>query len=66
MQNEITAIHESILADAVNRMKEIAKDADYDTETAHCRGDALLCETLDKLGFSELTRIFNAMEKWYA
>ena len=55
-----------ILADAVKRMQKIAEDTNCDIETAHSRGDALLCETLDKLGFSELTRIFNAMEKWYA
>lgn len=58
---------EKILAEAISRMKELKKKSlEEDTEGAHCAADALLCETLDKLGFKELTKIFWEMERWYA
>lgn len=56
-----------ILDEAIPKMKEFKrKSLEEDTEGAHCAADALLCETLDKLGFKELTKIFWEMERWYA
>ena len=56
-----------ILDETIPRMKELKrKSLEEDTEGAHCAADALLCETLDKLGFEELTKIFWDMERWYA
>lgn len=56
-----------ILDEAIPKMKELKKKSlEEDTEGAHCAADALLCETLDKLGFEELTNIFWEMERWYA
>ena len=56
-----------ILDDAIPRMKELKKESlEEDTEGARVAADALLCETLDKLGFKELTKIFWEMEHWYA
>ena len=56
-----------ILDEVIPRMKELKrKSFEEDTEGAHCAADALLCETLDKLGFKELTNIFWEMERWYA
>ena len=56
-----------ILDDAIPRMKELKrKSLEEDTEGAHCAADILLCETLDKLGFEELTKIFWETERWYA
>jgi len=56
-----------ILDDAIPRMQELKrKSLEEDAEGPHCAADALLCETLDKLGFKELTKIFWEMERWYA
>lgn len=56
-----------ILEEALHRMKELKrKSLEEDAEGAHCAADVLLCEILDKLGFSELTKIFWEMERWYA
>ena len=56
-----------ILDEAIPKMKELKrKSLEEDTEGAHCAADALLCETLDKLGFEELTNIFWETERWYA
>lgn len=55
-----------ILDEAIPRMKELKRQSfEEDTEGSHCAADALLCETLDKLGFKELTKIFWEMERWY-
>ena len=56
-----------ILDEAIPKMKELKrKSLEEDTEGAHCAADALLCETLDKLGFEELTNIFWETKRWYA
>ena len=56
-----------ILDEAIPKMKELKrKSLEEDIEGAHCAADALLCETLDKLGFEEMTKIFWEMERWYA
>lgn len=56
-----------ILDEAIPRMNALKKESlEEDTEGAHVAADALLCETLDKLGFKELTKIFWEMERWYA
>lgn len=56
-----------ILDETIPKMKELKrKSLEEDTEGAHCAADALLCETLDKLGFKELTNIFWETERWYA
>ena len=39
---------------------------DWDTEAAHGKGDALLCEIAEQAGFVEAAETFKAMHKWYA
>ena len=56
-----------ILDAAIPRMKELKKKSlEEDAEGSHGAADALLCETLDKLGFKELTKIYWEIERWYA
>lgn len=54
----------SILDDAMKAMQNYV-DSD-DPETAHSSADGILVNTLDKLGFQELTALYGKVEKWYA
>lgn len=48
------------------RMATIANDKSLDTEDRHREGDELMIKTLNSLGFSAGTKIFDEMGKWYA
>lgn len=37
-----------------------------DNETDHYNGDALLCEILLRLGYTETVKAYEAIGKWYA
>ena len=54
-----------LLAEYVEKMKECVKMS-HDPEMAHSLADDLLCDFLEKLGYGELTDIFNDVQKWYA
>ena len=45
------------------RMQQLASDADI--EAAHGKADDILCEVLDKLGYTEIVELYNGIEKWY-
>ena len=45
------------------RMRQLASDADI--EAAHGKADDILCEVLDKLGYTEIVDLYNSIEKWY-
>lgn len=45
------------------RMQQLASDADI--EAAHGKADDILCEVLDKLGYTEIVDLYNSIEKWY-
>lgn len=47
------------------KMQEIA-GFNGDIEGSHGFADELLCETLERLGYSEGIDIFKDMHKWYA
>jgi len=49
-----------------DRMREIAKYADDDTEAAHGNADDLMCQLLTTLGYHEGVQIFVEMPRWYA
>ena len=37
-----------------------------DAEMKHIAADAYLCETLERLGYSEGIKVFYDMQRWYA
>lgn len=39
---------------------------DSDTEGAHWDADKLMCDLLEKLGYTEGVEIYRNMPKWYA
>ena len=47
--------------DKLNKIK-----AEEDTEECHIKADELLCDLLDELGYSEITEIFNGLDKEYS
>jgi hypothetical protein len=49
----------------VEKMQECV-DENYDREMAHVNADNLLVELLDKLGYGEVTSLFEQVKKWYA
>lgn len=46
-----------------DKMQQLAEDADI--EAAHGKADDILCEVLDKLGYTEIVELYNGIEKWY-
>lgn len=41
-------------------------DGMYDMEERHAYADALMCVTLQELGYEDGIKIFESMSKWYA
>ena len=37
-----------------------------DTECCHLRADEILCGLLEKLGYGDVVRAYEKIEKWYA
>lgn len=37
-----------------------------DPESCHAKADDLMCEALERLGFSGGVKVFKTMHKWYA
>jgi hypothetical protein len=49
--------------DFLTRMNELTEKGD--TEANHGQADAILCEVLDRLGYTELVVEYDKVEKWY-
>lgn len=49
-----------------SKMKLLQELSDEDIESAHIKADALLCNQLSELGYSEGIEIFQCMKKYYA
>lgn len=47
-------------------MQEAYKKYGDDEEIVHSMMDGIMCETLDRLGFTEGVEIFDEAPKWYA
>ena len=55
---------DELLKEAIKKMK-----ANCFTDDFECNGidaDAILCSVLNKLGFSDLTEVFDEVERWYS
>ena len=47
-------------------MENIEKYDDFDKESAHIEGDAILCILLRELGYEEVVEAWERIPKWYA
>lgn len=48
----------------INRLRELQKEGDI--ERAHSAADGILCEVLEKLGYGNIVKEYNKIDKWYA
>ena len=54
------------VAEALEKMRQCAKDSETDPEEAHSSADTILCDVLEKFGCKELVDEFEIVYKWYA
>lgn len=47
-------------------MEKMRKLTNHDPETSHMEADQILCEFLTALGYGELVKIYEELDKWYA
>ena len=65
MENNIVITQD--MTDAFTaEMHEAYKKYGDDEEIVHSMMNGIMCETLEKLGFTEGVEIFNEAPKWYA
>lgn len=65
MENNIVITKDMIATFTVG-MREAYQKCGDDEEIVHSMMDGIMCETLDRLGFTEGVKIFNETSKWYA
>lgn len=65
MENGIV-ITQDIIDSFTAAMREAYRAYGDDEERVHGVMDGIMCETLDRLGFTEGVEIFNETPKWYA
>lgn len=57
-------IPQEVIDEFNEKMKYIAENQ-WNTADAHMEMDAVMCNTLEKLGFGKGVEIFEDTEKWY-
>lgn len=65
MENNIVVTQDMINAFTTEMQEAYQKYGD-DGEIVHGMMDGIMCETLEKLGFTEGVEIFEKAPKWYA
>ena len=65
MENNIV-VTQDMVDTFTAEMQEAYKKYGDDEEIVHSIMDGIMCETLEKLGFTEGVEIFNEAPKWYA
>lgn len=65
MENNIVITQDTIAAFTA-AMREAYQKYGDDEEIVHSMMDGIMCETLDRLGFTEGVEIFDEAPKWYA
>ena len=65
MENNIV-ITQDMIEELTTAMQEAYQKYGDDEEIVHSMMDGIMCETLDRLGFTEGVKIFNEAPKWYA
>ena len=48
----------------VSELNELSTSKD--TEMAHARADEILCEFLNDLGYSDVVKAYETIDKWFA
>lgn len=65
MENNIV-ITQDMIAAFTAKMREAYRKYGDDEKIVHSMMDGIMCETLDRLGFTEGVEIFGEAPKWYA
>ena len=65
MENGI-AVTQDMIDSFTAAMREAYRKYGDDEEIVHSTMDGIMCDTLDRLGFTESVEIFNKAPKWYA
>lgn len=65
MENNIVVTQDMIDSFTAAMREAYKAYGDYE-ERVHCVMDGIMCETLDRLGFTEGVEIFDKAPKWYA
>lgn len=65
MENGI-AVTQDMIDSFTAAMREAYRKYGDDEEIVHSTMDGIMCDTLDRLGFTEGVEIFNEASKWYA
>lgn len=65
MENNIV-ITQDMIDSFTAAMREAYQKYRDDEKIVHSMMDGIMCETLDRLGFTEGVEIFNEAPKWYA
>ena len=65
MENNIV-VTQDMIDTFTTEMQEAYQKYGNDEEIVHSMMDGFMCETLDRLGFTEGVEIFDKATKWYA
>jgi len=57
-------IRQKLSDDTVKELR--AQVSNDDTESAHSHADSILCDLLEKLGYTEVVAEYDKVDKWYA
>ncbi len=52
------------IEEIIAKLKELQQDDDI--EKAHLEADWIICDLLDDLGYTEVTKEYDKISKWYA
>lgn len=58
--------HKERIIKIKEEMNSLAVNKQWDLESSHYEADALLCELLTILGYSDIVNDFEKLDKWYA
>lgn len=50
--------------EAINKLKILQEMGDK--EIAHCNADDVICELLKSLGYEDVVKAYDVIDKWYA
>ncbi len=57
-------LDDEMIQDIISKLK--ALQSNHDIEAAHSQADKILCDLLNSLGYDDVVKEFENLEKWYA
>lgn len=57
-------LDDEIIQDVISKLKALQSNSDV--EAAHNQADKILCDLLNSLGYDDVVKEFENLEKWYA